>query len=59
MADLRFLPAPFIGPGQTLRAPVGQTSNWYRYTFRISQTVGMEIYENDRLVGSDPSLTSP
>lgn len=47
------------GPGQTLRAPTSEQYNWYLYTFRFSQTEGMSIYENDRLIGQDPSLTTP
>ncbi|MCP4571727.1 MAG: hypothetical protein GY838_05190 [bacterium] len=47
------------GPDQTLRAPLGNNYNWYLYTFRFSHAEGMSIYENDRLIGSDPSFTSP
>ncbi|MEN8006044.1 MAG: thiol-activated cytolysin family protein [Candidatus Krumholzibacteriota bacterium] len=47
------------GPNQTLRAPSGGPYNWFLYTFRFSQTEGMSIYENDRLIGEDRTLTSP
>jgi hypothetical protein len=48
------------GGGQTLRAAMQLPAHsWAVYTFRFSRTEGMSIYENDRLIGSDPSLTSP
>lgn len=47
------------GPNQTLRAPAPAHWNWYLFTFRFSQTEGMSIYENDRLIAEDRSLTTP
>ena len=48
------------GPGQTVRGPVSTRSDdWYVYTFRFSTTEGMSIYENDRRIAHDASLTQP